>query len=68
MSSAPPAANLVPCSHWHPLDKAQANYDLARACHGAGDASCAMNSVVAALEVAPDFKPAQKLLLELNGQ
>ena len=52
----------------HPLDKAQANYDLARACHGAGDADCAMNAVLAALEVAPDFRPAQKLLLELTGQ
>jgi cellulose synthase operon protein C len=52
----------------HPLDKAQANYDLARACHAAGDADCAMNAVLAALEVAPDFKPAQKLLLELTGQ
>ena len=51
-----------------PLDKAQANYDLARACHAAGDAACAMNAVLAALEVAPDFKPAQKLLLELTGQ
>ncbi len=52
----------------HPLDKAQANYDLARACHAAGDADCAMNAVLAALEVAPDFRPAQKLLLELTGQ
>jgi hypothetical protein len=51
-----------------PLDKAQANYDLARACHAAGDADCAMNAVLAALEVAPDFKPAQQLLLELTGQ
>jgi cellulose synthase operon protein C len=52
----------------HPLDKAQANYDLARACRGAGDAECAMTAVLAALEVAPDFRPAQKLLLELTGQ
>jgi tetratricopeptide (TPR) repeat protein len=52
----------------HPLDQAQANYDLARACHGAGDAECAMNAVLAALEIAPDFKPAQKLLLELTAQ
>jgi Flp pilus assembly protein TadD len=52
----------------HPLDKAQANYDLARACHAAGDAVCAMDSVLAALEAAPDFKPAQKLLLEITGQ
>ena len=52
----------------HPLDKAQANYDLARACHGAGDAACAMNAVLAALEIAPDFRPAQKLLLELTAQ
>jgi cellulose synthase operon protein C len=52
----------------HPLDKAQANYDLARACHAAGDAQCAMDAVLAALEVAPDFRPAQKLLLELTGQ
>jgi cellulose synthase operon protein C len=52
----------------HPLDKAQSQYDLARACHAAADADCAMNAVLAALEVAPDFRPAQKLLLELNGQ
>jgi tetratricopeptide (TPR) repeat protein len=52
----------------HPLDPAQANYDLARACHAAGDAQCAMDAVLAALEIAPDFRPAQKLLLELNGQ
>jgi cellulose synthase operon protein C len=52
----------------HPLDKAQANYDLARACHAAGDVKCAMDAVLAALEIAPDFRPAQKLLLELNGQ
>jgi tetratricopeptide (TPR) repeat protein len=52
----------------HPLDKAQASFDLARACHAAGDADCAMNAVLAALEVAPDFRPAQKLLLELTGQ
>ena len=52
----------------HPLDQAQANFDLARACHGEGDAPCAMNAVLAALEVAPDFRPAQKLLLELTGQ
>lgn len=51
-----------------PLDKAQSSYDLARACHAMGDADCAMNAVLAALEVAPDFKPAQKLLLELTGQ
>jgi cellulose synthase operon protein C len=50
----------------HPLDKAQANFDLARACHAAGDAQCAMNAVLAALEVAPDFRPAQKLLLEMS--
>jgi cellulose synthase operon protein C len=51
-----------------PLDKAQANYDLARACHALGDAACAMDAVLAALEVAPDFRPAQKLLLQLTGQ
>jgi tetratricopeptide (TPR) repeat protein len=51
-----------------PLDKAQAHYDLARACHAAGAADCAMDSVLAALEIAPDFRPAQKLLLELTGQ
>ncbi len=51
-----------------PLDPAQANYDLARACHAARDAACAMTAVLAALEAAPDFKPAQKLLLELTGQ
>jgi len=52
----------------HPLDKAQANYDLARACHATGDAQCAMEAVLAALEIAPDFRPAQKLLLQINAQ
>jgi tetratricopeptide (TPR) repeat protein len=51
-----------------PVDLAGAHYGLARALvaeHKIGDAR---EEVISALEVAPGFKPAQKLLLELNGK
>jgi Tfp pilus assembly protein FimV len=51
-----------------PLDKAQAQFDLARAYMLAGDKGKAEESVLASLEAAPGFKPAQKLLLEIEGK
>jgi tetratricopeptide (TPR) repeat protein len=52
----------------NPLDKAQAQYDVARAYLAAGDKAKAEESVLSSLEAAPDFKDAQKMLLELEGQ
>ncbi len=53
---------------FHPLDKASAEFNLARAYLAAGERDQAEDSVVAALEAAPDYRPAQKLLLELKGE
>jgi cellulose synthase operon protein C len=50
-----------------PLDKASAEFDLARAYYAEGDKAKAEESVLASLEVAPGFKPAQKLLLEIES-
>lgn len=49
-----------------PTDPAQAHYDLALAYRGLGDPQKAEEQVLASLEQAPGFRPAQKLLLELN--
>jgi tetratricopeptide (TPR) repeat protein len=51
-----------------PLDQASAHFDLARAYVAAGDKAKAEESVLASLEAAPGFKPAQKLLLEIEGK
>ncbi|HVB87106.1 MAG TPA: tetratricopeptide repeat protein [Candidatus Dormibacteraeota bacterium] len=51
----------------HPLDKASAEYDLAEAYFDSGQKDKAENSVLASLEAAPDYQPAQKLLLQLHG-
>lgn len=48
------------------VDQAGAHFELAKAYQAAGKLDDARNEVLAALEVAPGFKPAQKLLLELN--
>jgi tetratricopeptide (TPR) repeat protein len=50
----------------HPLDMAGAHYDLASAYMAAGKRDKAEEAVLLALETAPDFRPAQKLLLELQ--
>lgn len=50
-----------------PVDKAGAEFDLAQAYLAAGQKEKAEDSVLAALEIAPGFRPAQKLLLELQG-
>jgi len=49
-----------------PLDPAQAHYDLARAYHANKEDEQAKDELLAALEAAPGFRPAQKLLLELS--
>jgi tetratricopeptide (TPR) repeat protein len=50
-----------------PLDVASAEFDLAKAYLAAGDKAKAEDSVLASLEVAPGYQPAQKLLLEIEG-
>jgi Flp pilus assembly protein TadD len=50
----------------HPVDKAGTEYLLARALLADGRKAEAEESVLAALEVAPGYAPAQKLLLELH--
>jgi Flp pilus assembly protein TadD len=50
----------------HPVDKAGAEYLLAKALLADGRKAEAEESVLAALEVAPGYGPAQKLLLELH--
>ncbi|MGH7936520.1 MAG: tetratricopeptide repeat protein, partial [Chthoniobacterales bacterium] len=49
-----------------PLDKASAQFDLAQAYFADGQRDKAEANVLAALEAAPDFRPAQKLLLQLE--
>jgi tetratricopeptide (TPR) repeat protein len=50
----------------NPVDKAGAQFHLAQAYLAAGQKDKAQESVLAALEAAPGYRPAQKLLLELN--
>jgi len=50
-----------------PLDRASAEFDVAKAYYAEGEKAKAEESVLAALEVAPGFKPAQKLLLEIEA-
>jgi tetratricopeptide (TPR) repeat protein len=50
----------------HPIDKVGAEFNLAQAYFAAGQKDKAEESVLAALETAPGYRPAQKLLLELQ--
>jgi cellulose synthase operon protein C len=50
----------------NPADKAGAQYCLAQAYFAANEKDKAEESVLAALETAPGYRPAQKLLLELQ--
>jgi tetratricopeptide (TPR) repeat protein len=50
----------------NPLDKASAEYNLATAYVAAGDTAKAQDTVLASLEAAPDYRPALKLLLQLQ--
>jgi len=49
-----------------PGDPAESHYDLAKALNAAHRMQEAKDQVLMALEAAPDFKPAQQLLLQLN--
>jgi tetratricopeptide (TPR) repeat protein len=48
------------------LDKAGAHFNLAQAYYASGQRDKAEESVLAALEAAPGYRPAQKLLLEIE--
>jgi tetratricopeptide (TPR) repeat protein len=50
----------------HPLDTASAQFNLAQAYFAAGQRDKAEEHVLASLEAAPGYHPAQKLLLELQ--
>jgi tetratricopeptide (TPR) repeat protein len=50
----------------NPLDQAAARFNLAKAYHAAGRLDDALEQVVASLEAAPGYRPAQKMLLELS--
>jgi tetratricopeptide (TPR) repeat protein len=50
----------------NPVDKAGAQFDLAQAYYAANEKDKAQESVFAALEAAPGYRPAQKLLLQLQ--
>jgi tetratricopeptide (TPR) repeat protein len=50
----------------HPVDKAAAEFSLAEAYFAAGHRDKAQESVLSALETAPGYRPAQKLLLQLQ--
>jgi cellulose synthase operon protein C len=50
----------------NPVDKAGAQFNLAQAYFAANQKDKAEESVLAALEIAPGYRPAQKLLLELQ--
>lgn len=49
-----------------PLDPASAYYNLARSYHALGRRDETQESLLQALEAAPGYRPAQKMLLELN--
>jgi tetratricopeptide (TPR) repeat protein len=52
----------------NPLDKASAEFELAQAYYAAGEKDKAEESVLLALETAPGFRPAQKLLLRIKSE
>lgn len=51
----------------NPGDKAGSHYNLAKALKADGQNDKAREEAITALETAPEFRPAQKLLLELSG-
>ena len=50
-----------------PIDMAGAHYDLARAFNLNHQPEDARNELIDAMEIAPGFRPAQKMLLQLSG-
>jgi cellulose synthase operon protein C len=51
----------------HPIDVTSARFNLAQAYLATGQANKAKENVLLALEAAPDYRPAQKLLLQLEA-
>lgn len=52
----------------NPNDKAGSHYNLARAFKANGQTDKAREEAITALEAAPEYRPAQKLLLEVSGE
>jgi len=52
----------------HPIDVAGSHYNLAKAYVAQGQKVKAREEVLNALEAAPEYRPAQKLLLEVSGE
>jgi tetratricopeptide (TPR) repeat protein len=52
----------------NPGDKAGSHYNLAKAYKADGQKDKAREEAITALETAPEFRPAQKLLLEVSGE
>lgn len=50
----------------HPLDQADAEYNLARAYLAEGERDKAKDHILASLEAAPSFRPAQQVLLQIE--
>jgi tetratricopeptide (TPR) repeat protein len=50
----------------HPLDVASSQFNLARAYFAAGQKKQAQDHLLTSLESAPDYRPAQRLLLEIE--
>ncbi len=50
----------------NPLDQATANYRVASAYKAMNDTDQSMEYLMTALDIAPQFRPAQQLLLELS--
>jgi tetratricopeptide (TPR) repeat protein len=51
-----------------PLDTATAHFGLARAYRELGDTAKSRRHLLQALETAPNYRPAQKMLLEMTGE
>ena len=51
-----------------PIDTAGSHYNLAKAYHAQGRKDKAREEALTALEAAPDYRPAQKLLLEVSRE
>ena len=52
----------------NPIDVAGSHYNLAKAYKAAGQNDKAREEALTALEAAPDYRPAQKLLLQVSGE
>jgi len=64
-----PTADVRECNAvlaMHPLDQASAQFNAARAYFAAGQHDEARDHLLASLEAAPSYRPAQKLLLQLE--